>query len=880
MKIPARASSASRSPRLAVCAFLLGAIQLPLSAATITPTGDMVLKRYRATTTLLPDGQILVAGGSGSSSTTASMERYDPATGVFSETGPLSEPRENAVAVALPNGKVLFVGGRESNGTSSTLASAELYDPASGQSAAITGPGQRRADATATLLADGRVLIAGGHDSGSGGSDGDPGIGDVGVAQIYDPVTGSFSATGSMITSRSGAAAVLLRDGRVLFVGGDNFDNGFAATLEIYDPESGQFVAAATMPGPARYGPVVTLLADNKVLIAGGHNTASALLYDVAGNTFESTGSMLSARGGASAALLPDGSVLVAGGRSGSFTAPTAIERYLPWAGEFVAAGELESVHAGAAFSLLPDGRALIAGGYIPPPDGNHGMTLLAKAEVIDTRTPQVSAAASLDVARRDPAASALPDGDVLIAGGFGQGGQPIASAERYDSASGTFVAVGAPLQPRSHASVALMPQGKVAFVGGEVAEGSALDTAEIYDPATHAFTAVGSRLRQARTDAASALLADGRLLVVGGRASSGIPLASAELFDGHTRTFRRGGNLSTARSEASATLLPNGQVLVAGGRGLAGVLNKAELYDPVQRSFSEIAGLSLARRGANAVLLPNGLVLIAGGRGDNNDNAPPQALASAELYDPASNSFAPTGAMTTPRFGASTRLLGDGRVWFAGGIDASGNALASTEVYDPQRGEFSAGPSLGSARALAATALLPRGQMLLAGGGNQGNALAGSEIFDPDAIAGLDAFRPELDPPVARLELPGTLMLEGIGLRGSNRFVGGSVAGSEGGNGSSYSSAANLPLLRLERIDNQQVFFQHPDPANPWADQLFVTPELARFDPLNLFDPNARPVGTYRVSVIANGIASEARQVSLYWIGDAIFASGFEADE
>ncbi len=878
MDASSRLSSTSFPPVLAACAFLLGAIHLPLSAATITPTGDLVLKRYRATTTVLPDGRILVAGGT-ASTTTASMEIYDPATGVFSETSPLTEPREGAVAVALPNGKVLFVGGNERNGTSSTLASAELYDPVSGQSANITGPGQRRTDATATLLADGRVLIAGGFDSGSGGVDGEPGIGNVGIAQIYDPVTGNFSTTGTMVTSRRDAAAVLLRDGRVLFVGGSNFDSGFAATLEIYDPESGQFVAAATMPGPDRHKPVVTLLADDKVLIAGG-NTATALLYDVAGNTFASTGSMLSVRFNASAALLPDGSVLIAGGQSGQYTAPTVIERYLPWTGEFVAAGELASVHSLAAFSLLPDGRALIAGGLIPPPDSNHGITLVGKAELIDARVPQITAAASLDVARRDPAASVLPDGDVLIAGGFGQGGQLLGSAERYDNASGSFVAVGAPLQARSHASVALMPQGKVAFVGGAAADGSVLNTAETYDPATHAFTAVAGRLRHARAAAASALLADGRLLVVGGRAADGSVLANAELFDGYNRMFRRGGDLNTARSEASATLLPNGQVLIAGGRKADGALAGAELYDPVQRSFSATGNASLARRGAIAVLLRNGKVLLAGGRSDNDDAVPPQTLANAELYDPASGTFTATGAMATPRFGASARLLSDGHVLFAGGIDASGNTLASTEIYDPQRGEFSAGPSLGSPRALAAIAVLPRGEVLLAGGGNQGNALAGSAIFDPVAVAGLDEFRPLLDAPEARLELPGTLVLEGFGLRGSRRFVGGSIAGSEGGNGGSLSSATNRPLLRLERIDNQQVFFQTPDPANPWSDDLFVTPELTRFDPLNLFDPNARPAGTYRVSVIANGIASRARQVSLYWIGDDIFASGFEADE
>lgn len=296
-----------------ICAQVL-ALALPsvASALSVSATGNLAHARYGATTSMMSDGRVLIAGGLSTPTTTSSIEIYDPASGAFSG-GPflsLNEPRSAAIAVTLPTGQVLIAGGRENVGSESTLRSAELFDPVS-QPASETGMlGSRRQRATATLLADGRVLICGGFDSGDGGGvNGDPGVGGLASAEIYSPLSGMFSPTGSMSTPREQATAVLLADGRVLVIGGYDASNGVnLQTSEIYDPDSGQFSQVATMPGGGRSGATATLLTNGKVLIAGGYNgnyLASALIYSPDSNTYTPTASMGTARSQAGAVLLP-----------------------------------------------------------------------------------------------------------------------------------------------------------------------------------------------------------------------------------------------------------------------------------------------------------------------------------------------------------------------------------------------------------------------------------------------------------------------------------------------------------------------------------------------------------------------------------------------
>jgi large repetitive protein len=290
-------------------------------------TGSMATARENHTATLLSDGRVLIAGGGGRSTAAtveSSAELYDPRTGGFSPTGPLTTGRRSHTATLLSDGRVLIVGGEGPvGGYLRSLASAELYDPKTGQFSPTGSMAEQRSQHTATLLADGRVLIVGKR-----------------RAEVYDPKTGAFSPAGSTAADRAGHTATLLSDGRVLIAGGWGADMGSAAlaTAEVYDPATGTFNPDSNLMTTGRYAHTATLLTDGHVLLAGGYApsstssdhpqdqaTAAAELYDPKDGTFSpTTGSMTAPRVSHTATLLADGSVLIAGGWGGNASSDAA----------------------------------------------------------------------------------------------------------------------------------------------------------------------------------------------------------------------------------------------------------------------------------------------------------------------------------------------------------------------------------------------------------------------------------------------------------------------------------------------------------------------------------------------------------------------------
>jgi N-acetylneuraminic acid mutarotase len=186
-------------------------------------TGSMATGRDLHTATLLPNGQVLVAGGS-NGGVLASAELYDPATRVWTATGSLATARSGHTATLLSNGQVLVAGGMS---TSGFFASAELYDPATGTWAATGSMATARVWHTATLLPNGQVLVAGGLSSGYHRNHQTP------TAELYDPASGSWTATASLVPARDVHTATLLRNGRVLVSGGDSND-GILARADLY----------------------------------------------------------------------------------------------------------------------------------------------------------------------------------------------------------------------------------------------------------------------------------------------------------------------------------------------------------------------------------------------------------------------------------------------------------------------------------------------------------------------------------------------------------------------------------------------------------------------------------------------------------------------
>jgi large repetitive protein len=297
------------------------------ATATFTAIGKLTAARSRLTATLLDDGRVLIAGGDGvggASPLKSSAELYDPSTGTFTRTEDMVTSHIGSMATLLNNGKVLFAGGITSLCCNvATAAKPELFDPSTG-TFTLTGTYESTGDgiyitggpnvSAATLLPDGRVLIAGELTS-----------------ELYDPVTGRFSLTGAMTTPCvlggnpryiSGRTATLLTNGRVLLVGGEHEDCGRFADAELYDPATGIFTATGSMTR-VRDNHTATLLADGTVLITGGESEdggyfsgteASAEIYNPVTGTFAATGNMVSRRGGHTATLLTSGKVLITGG--------------------------------------------------------------------------------------------------------------------------------------------------------------------------------------------------------------------------------------------------------------------------------------------------------------------------------------------------------------------------------------------------------------------------------------------------------------------------------------------------------------------------------------------------------------------------------------
>ncbi len=389
------------------------------------------------------------------------------------------------------------------------------------------------------------------------------------VAIVINPVSNPiWSTTGGFFggLGRSGHTATLLPNGKVLVVGGFTNQAGAASRAELYDPATGVWtMTGSLLPVPGfvtggRANHTATLLPNGKVLVAGGLVLFTAVpngilsnsqLYDPATGTWSTTGSFFNAlgRSGHTATLLPNGKVLVVGGFTNQAGAAPRAELYDPATGTWSMTG-----------SLLP------VPGFVTGGRANHTATL-------------------------------LPNGKVLVAGGLALfTAVPngfLSNSQLYDPATGTWSTTGSFFNGlgRSGHTATLLPNGKVLVVGGFTNQAGAASRTELYDPATGIWTMTGSLLpvpgfvTGGRANHTATLLPNGKVLVAGGLALfTAVPqgiLSNSQLFDPATGTWSTTGSLNAARTSYTATLLPNGKVLAAGGLGSAGLLASAELYGP-----------------------------------------------------------------------------------------------------------------------------------------------------------------------------------------------------------------------------------------------------------------------------------------------------------
>jgi len=638
---------------------------MPTGSFSLTPNQMLPGGRSGYAMALLQSGKVLIAGGHDSAGTVlSSAELLDPSTGGFKLTAnPMSIARNNFSATALGNGTVLLAGGLNSQGVT---ASAELYDPVSNTFTTLTSMmSVARAGQRATLLTDGTVLLSGGF-----GPDG----ASLSTSDYFDPATSSFATGPSMSTPRNRHTATRLNSGDVLIVGGDN-DLKPLAGAELYVPsghESGSFVPLSAQMTTSRTGAAASLMPNGDVLISGGatvsggraSNLATADVYDPTTQQFSAAAnSMSSARFLGTSTLLADRRVLVAGGFAGGasiFSLVTnAVDIFNPTDNSFTPAAPLLIGRGNNAATMLGDGRV-----FLPAGTANDGGAL-ADAELYAVTPPTSSSQVTggMNALREFQASARLPDGRILISGGDNAGGI-LNSAETFDPKTALFTPTGPMKEARTAQTATLLNNGLVL-----VAAGSGDTTAELFDPATNTFSAIAAQMNAVRSFHTATLLKDGTVLVAGGIISRGMPLNSAELFDPATNTFTAVGNMTEPRGGATANLLPNGMVLIAGG-STTGAVNgdgataTAEIYDPVTHSFKAIsATLDQPRFRAAATTLNDGSLLIVDGTNDLSLDNKLLGLADAQIYLPTSGKFvAPSVQPTVTRnFLDATLLNADG---------------------------------------------------------------------------------------------------------------------------------------------------------------------------------------------------------------------------
>ena len=673
---------------------------------------------------------------------------------------------ENHTATLLNNGTVLITGGTDD--TDTVQNTAEIFDPATGVTTTLSATMTvARTGHTATLLSDGRVLIAGGIDN----------TGSVlSSAELYNPSTGTFSAVGAMSSARAFHTATRLENGTVLVAGGvcgstcnsGNSTSGVLFTADIFDPSLLTFTPSSSTMKSQRANYAATLLNDGTVLLTGGNTTSSSVsptnsaeIYEPTRDNFFSVGRMVDSRSSHTATLLNDGTVLIAGGASGNrpmfaTNALPSAEIYNPIARTFTQlAASMSDSRVSHSASLLQDGTVLLAGGM------DDTLTPLSSADIYDPATQSFTpTAARMNVARSFHTATVLVDGTVLLAGGTTTGTDSgnTNEADLFDPTPGMFVPTGQMLEPRQFQTATMLQDGRVFVAGGQNAVLGALSSTEIYDGASYS---AGPTLTVPRSFHTATSFVNGtanQILIAGGVTSAGGVTAAAEIY-----TEQVGGigsiaatttPMSTPRFGHTSTLLSNGDILIAGGENAAGVvLNSSDLFVPdgkgngsfnitrvTVKGKTSSHNLVTARVYHTATTLCDGTVLIAGGR-DPNGNY----LSSAEIYNPATDSFASTGSgksagMLNARAFHTATLLTDCSVLIAGGVNSKG-ALNAAELYIPgvvtkgkaAPGKFVAVGPMNSARYLHTATMLSDGTVMIAGGeSGSSTVLDSGEIYDP----------------------------------------------------------------------------------------------------------------------------------------------------
>jgi galactose oxidase-like protein len=614
-----------------------------------------------------------------------------------------------------------------------------------------------RSDMTITVLNNGLVLIAGGDNSG----------GVTSTAELYNPATQTFTLTGSLNTARFNHTATLLDNGMVLIAGGTGASDNRLASAELYNPATEMFTPTGNMI-VVREQPTATHLQSGKVLIAGGNGLNGALntaeLYDPTTEEFTPAGTMHVTRRAATATLLNDGTVLIAGGVASRGAILGTAELYDPETNSFTLTGRMIAARAVQTATLLNSGMVLIAGGAVT---NGAAAVPLASAELYDPAKGTFTLTGSLIEARTNASATLLNNGTVLFAGGDGPGNPnlvPLTSAEVYDPIAGTFADTGSLQVPRLTRTAPLLPNGTVLFAGGFQLP-TAKAPAELYEPGP--LTPPG--LQSIAVSPGGSTVSPGAYqpYIATGTFASGTQQLAAVTWSSSDTTTAPVSNDASNPGASVAVRSPSSTATVT-ITAAAGTVSGSSMLNIRPAGFVTTGSMSVPREVFQAVPLNNGLVLVVDGDGLFTGPLP------AELYNLATGAFTLTGVPLAQRYSYTATLLPDGMVLIAGGN--FGSALASAELYDPSSGKFSATGNLNVARYDHTATLLVNGTVLITGGRTTGGtAVTSAEIYDP----GSGMFTPAGNLSFARAEHTATPIAGGNVLIAGGQLNGGSFPAS-----------------------------------------------------------------------------------------------------
>ncbi len=660
--------------------------------------------------------------------------------GTWTPVAPMSVPRSGAAGVVLKDGRVLVTGGmwKTPEGTLVVHASAEVFNPATGRWSPVAPMKQARSSHSATVLKDGRVLVV-------GGLEGEWAL-PMQSAEVFDPVQDTWKPVTPPSHTRGWHLAALLPDGSVLTAGG--YAESHNGALERYFPDTNSWMRLAPPVHGGWYG--LQVLKDGRALLT---RPGDAWLYDARTDSFSLLDSPSLGDFHHALALLPSGRVLGLSqdrasiqGENGSFRQTRAPLHDNTW---------------NQALRLAGGGVLVVTSEFNAQTQQRTGLTLVfdETTEEWVQRTPLSSPRIGF------PVRVALPDGRALLAGGMADFNSSVhlATAELYTppqqcprTCGPAWLRLPPMNQGRVEATATRLADGSVLVAGGAQHAGSSslsLSSVERFDPATRTWTYSGS-LHTARVKHVATRLKDGRVLVTGGwtRKADGTsgPLASAELYNPFTGTWTVTGSMSRERSLHTATLLPDGRVLVVGGDSTRNA-SLAELYDPRTGTWTPAAPTLGVHWGTSLVSLPGGEALALGGRVRVVDDSPPSQLEvspDTDVYDAVTDTWRAGPVMKVNRMAPTALVLQSGRVLVFSGTRHSWNPSAS-ELYDPATKQWSATGDVVEYRDYGlAAAVLSDGRVLATGGWRYfdhpfGTQPQGAELFEESSRTWLPTAMP-----------------------------------------------------------------------------------------------------------------------------------------